>query len=348
MKTKKAIKVLVFLLIFLFGFFGCQTVLADGDSKDYKRINGFFDERENSLDAVFLGSSATYAFWTPPVAFAEYGITVYSFSNAAQPTFAARYLIEDARKTQPDALYIINISHLLENYGNHLHKLLVNYPNSINKLEMTDYLCDMGGLSLSERMEHYFPIIRFHERWSELTKEDFKPSEDKYKCGSTYTSFLSKTTDVSGLKYDFETRAELSENDLRGLTELMDYCEQTEVKVLFVIVPQAVSDKERFAEQNTTADILTGRGFDVLDLRKHTEEIGLDLSADYYNAKHTNLHGSLKITDYISRYLVENYGFGDKRGQEEYSDWTEASAKYYEKISEYLTPAESERLGLQS
>ena len=338
MKRNKVIKIIVFLLIFITGFFSVQTVLADGDSKDYKRIQGFFDERESSLDAVFLGSSSTYAYWTPPVAFAEYGITVYSFANAAQPTFAAKFIMEDVRKTHPDTLFIVNVSHLLENYGNHLHKLLVNYPNSLNKLKMTDYLCDMGELTLSERMEHYFPIIRFHDRWSELTADDFNAPKDQYKCGSTYTSFLSKSTDVSGIEYDFDIRDSLSENNTRGLNDLMDYCEQEQVKVLFVVVPQAVDDNERFSKQNVTVDMLEERGFDVLDLRRHTQEIGLDFTTDFYNEKHTNLHGSLKVTDYISRYLIENYGFEDKRGNQEYSDWTEAAGKYYEKIYDYLRP----------
>lgn len=336
MKGKKIIKAVSFLLIFLFGFFTVQPVLADRDASDYRRIQGFFEEKEESLDAVFLGSSTTYAFWTPPVAFAEYGITVYSFSNAAQPAFAAKYLIEDAKKTQPDALYIINVTHLLEDYGTYLHKLLVNYPNGINKLKMTDYLCDIAGLSLTERMEHYFPILRFHDRWSELTKENFNISSEKYKCGSIYKSFLSITTDFSGMKYDFEIRSSLDDNNLKGLNDLMDYCEQNSVKVLFILTPQTLTESERFGKQNTTVDMLEERGFDVLDLRKCTDEIGLDFSTDFYNEKHTNIHGSLKVTDYISRYLIENYGFEDKRGKEEYSDWTEAAEKYYEKISEYL------------
>ena len=344
MKIKKIVKALVFLLIFMAGFSCLQSVLSEGELRDYRRISGFFEEKEGALDAVFLGSSATYAYWTPPVAFAEYGITVYSLSSAAQPTFAAKFLIEDARKTQPDALYIINVTHLLENYEKYLHKLLVYYPNSINKLEMTNYLSDIGGLSFSEKIEQFFPIIRFHDRWSELTQDDFDRSEEQYKCGSTYKSFLSKVTSFSPVEYDFQTTENLPENMARGLTDLMDYCEDENVRVLFVIMPQALTEQERFFKQNTTVSILEERGFDVLDLRKHTEEIGLDYSKDFYNEKHTNIHGSLKVTEYISDYLIENYDFEYKRGKEEYSDWTEATEGYYEKIKEYLTSEEKERL----
>ena len=173
MKIKKIVKGIAFVLIFLVCFSAVTTVLEYVEVRDSNRISGFFEERENSLDAVFLGSSATYTFWNPPQAFAEHGITVYSFTSAWQTIYATKFMIDDALKTQPDALYIINISKFYDNYDQHLQRLLIDYPVTVNKFLMTDYLCDMYDMSLSERMEYFFPIIRFHSRWSELTKEDF-------------------------------------------------------------------------------------------------------------------------------------------------------------------------------
>jgi len=343
MKTKKIIKGIVFVLIFLICFSAVQTVLEYVDERDSNRIIGFFEERENSLDAVFLGSSATYAFWCAPTAFAEHGITVYTYSTASQPLYAAKFLIADAMKTQPDAVYIVNISNVSENYEQHLQKLLIDYPASVNKFLMTDYLCDMYGLSLSERMEYYFPIIRFHGRWNELTEKDFFPEKDEYKCANVYKTFLATAADVGKYKYDFTTRTDLTEKVTKGLNDLLDYCEEKNVKVLFYVSPQLTS-KSRTAFQNTMIETVEKRGFDVLDLRKHVKYIGLDTKTDYYNKNHTNIHGSIKVTDYISRYLIDNYGFEDKRGQEEYSDWTEAAEKYYKKISKYLDKEDYEYL----
>ena len=83
MKAKKIVKVIAFILIFVVCFFTVQGLLTgDVDTRDYRRIKGFFQQEEDSLDAVFLGSSATYAFWTPAFAYREYGITVYPVSNA--------------------------------------------------------------------------------------------------------------------------------------------------------------------------------------------------------------------------------------------------------------------------
>ncbi len=343
MKFSKVIKAIVFVLIFLVGFSAVQTIFEVGDERSSQRIKGFFEERENSLDAVFLGSSASYAFWSAPIAFAEHGITVYPLATSSQPTFAAKFLIEDARKTQPDAVYIINISNIQEKDDKHLQKLLVDYPLTFNKLLMTDYLCDFFELGFSERMEFYLPIIRFHGRWTELKESDFYLEKDEYKCGNFYDTFLNLSGDIMDFEYDFETENGLAQKVIDGLNDLMDYCEKENVKVLFFVSPQAITEK-RMGRQNVMIEMLEERGFDVLDLRKCVNEIGLDFETDYYNNNHTNIHGSIKTTDYISRYLIEKYGLEDKRGLQEYSDWAEASTKYYEAVSEYLWPGDYEYL----
>lgn len=337
---KVSIKILAFLLIFSIIFFSAQSVLVgDSDTRDSERIAGFFNLPDDSLDAVFLGSSATYAFWNAPVAWAEYGIAVYPLSNAAQPTFAAKYLIEDARKRHPDALFIINMSHILEKYDQYLDKLLINYPFTVNKLPMTNYLYDLAGFSFTERLKMYFPLFRYRERWNDITYSDFVTTPDEYMGGSRYKIFLEKSMDVSGFDPDYSLRLKLREDALKGMEDLIDYCEEENINALFIVMPQTV-EQERVARQNTLIEMVQKRGLDVLDLRQHMDEIGLDLKTDYYNERHTNIHGSVKVTAFLSEYFIENYGFGDKRGQEDYSDWQTASEKYYELVRPYLLPTD--------
>lgn len=337
MKIKKFFKVVAFLLIFCICFFTVQTVLVgDSDTRDQKRISGFFELPEKSLDAVFLGSSATYAFWNAPVAWAEHGISVYPLSNNAQPSFAAKFIIEDTIDKHPDALYIVNISHILVKYDYYVYHLLNNYPFSINKLKMTDYLCNYAEFSLAKKMEYFFPVIRFHNRWSELGAYDFGVTPDEYMGGSRYKEYLDTAKDVSDFEINFSWRADLPEKVVKGMNDLMDYCENKKAKVLFVVMPQA-EGKERFSNQNSLVELAESRGFDVLDLRRHIDEIGLDFTKDYYNERHTNIHGSLKVTEFISQYLIENYGFEDKRGDDSYSNWDEAAEKYYKLVSLHLT-----------
>ena len=73
----------------------------------------------------------------------------------------------------------------------------------------------------------------------------------------------------------------------------------------------------------------------------------LDLTKDYIEQLHTNIHGSIKISDYICRYLAENYGFTDKRGDPNYASWDEAWDRYSQIIKPYLTEDEIKQLQIQ-
>ncbi len=326
-------KIATFILIFVSAFLIVQNVVVcDTDSTDQARLDTAFTQAENSLDAVILGPSTTYASWVSPVAFEEYGITVYSMSSAAQPLFASEYMIDDMRKKQPDAVYIINITHYLVSFEKYLPNFLESYPLTANKLRMTAYLSSLADFSMKEKFEVFCPLFKYHERWNSVSKKDFLPLEDKYKSASYYSPFMNKRKDIGAIQQDFESYEPLSDTDYKGLEDLMNYCKRENVKVLFIIMPQGDSVSGRAGKQNTSVSILQSRGFDVLDLRRYVKEIGLDTSQDFYNAKHMNINGATKVTRFVSRYLTEKYGFTDKRGDSAFSEWAKTAEEYMELI----------------
>ena len=88
------------------------------DYRNNEWIGGFFEEEPETLDAVYLGSSEVYAFFQPPLAWDKYGIAVHNFTSNSQPFEAAKYIIEECRKTQPNAVFIIDTKQLIKNYTN--------------------------------------------------------------------------------------------------------------------------------------------------------------------------------------------------------------------------------------
>jgi len=338
---KTIIKAAAALLIFAVIFFPLQSVLAgDKDNRDHQRIAGFYARPQDTLDAVFIGSSATYAFWIAPFAWHEYGITVYPYSTRSQTIQAARFIVEDAAKTQPNAVFIVNLASThIENTHAWLHTLFDNMPASATKYKMIDYICDQDGYDLSERMEYYFPIIRLHDRWYQVRAYDFNRTPDRYMSGNCYQMFLSAVEDATGGYYDPEYLSELPEALSQSVTDLIEYCQAEELKLMFVITPQVITDMEQLGRQNALIDLVGSFGYEVFNLRDHVEEMAIDPTTDYLDTMHTNIHGAIKVTDYMSQHLVEKYGLEDKRGQEAYSDWDIAFSGYYHDIIKpYLSP----------
>ena len=97
------LKAVAFVLIFIILLFRVSRIMTvNSADMEYQLMTGIYGEEENSLDAVYLGSSDTYAFWNPLIAYEEYGICVYQYNCSSQPLTVAENLIKEARKTQPD------------------------------------------------------------------------------------------------------------------------------------------------------------------------------------------------------------------------------------------------------
>lgn len=329
---KNAMRAVIFIMLGILMLSVLNKVVTNaGDYRIYQFYNSFYTEEENSLDAVYIGSSITYTFWSASLAWERYGIAVHPFTCPNQPFEVAEYMIKEARKTQPDALYIVPINSINDDEGISdvkMHYVADYMPLSWNKIQMVRALGGYMGIDWTEQMEFLFPLIRFHSRWNELMEKDFSNPPDGLKGASYYRNFLRTSTDISSDYRTTERTGTLSENTRDAMDSLLEYCDAEQVNVLFIAVPNAQIDEYKLAQINTIKRTVLSHGYPVLDMRSSLEEIGLDLTKDYYNERHTNIHGAIKVTDYVAKYLVENYGFEDKRGDPAYSSWDEAYDKY--------------------
>ena len=346
MKKSEKLKIVVFAAVVAVLYLVLQKAVTDPDSRNFQWVQGFYEEQEESLDAVYIGSSNCYAFWNTLVAWEEYGITVWPYATNSQPFIAAEYLIKEVRKTQPDTLFIINTSTLSGEDVDFkaLHYLLDYMPFSLNKLALTNYLCDVADFTLSESVEYYLPMVRYHSRWNELKAYDFNRTTDVYKGASMYMDYKEFSNDITAEYITTEDCAgfdvpQIPQYILDALESLFTYIDSEGVEVLFVSVPRAEDSEEDFLLIKEVNDYIAENGYDVMYMHDNLDEIGIDTATDFYNYTHTNIHGSIKFTHYLSKYIVEKYSLESKRGQPEYADW-EASLMEYQDKHMYTTVLE--------
>lgn len=350
--VRKSIRLLIFIFIFVFVFNCISCVFSDKDVNldQHETIPDFYRERSGSLDVVWIGASHVYCYYQAPVGWEQSGIAIYPYASSAQPAAALPFLIEEVKKTQPQALILANLNSIIGNgVGNAgVHWLADWMPFSKTKIDMIRYLYDNGeGADADSLLEYYFPIIRYHPRWNMLSWQDIHYMETgEVKGAKMFASFLSGVKDVSENDRTVTSSSKLTELEFKRLESILNYCDENKVNILFVFVPQYTEDESRDAKYLWAQEYVMARGYSVLNM-KESGGVKLDLTQDYVDQLHTNIHGSIKISESVCKYLTENYGFTDKRGDPNYADWDEAWDRYSKIIKPYLTEDEIKQLQIQ-
>lgn len=314
-----------------------QLKTLDGDI-----MRDFYSLPKNSLDAVYIGPSSVYRFWIGPEAFHNHGITAYGLSTSAQPISAAKFLMNEADKTQHPKLYIIDLRSVTwtDYTAGDIRKVTDNMSFSFNRIDAINTMPKSVGLeSKTFNLEYYLSFIKYHGRWTDtLTKDDFTGicTTDEFENYMGYAANNNLTTKVNTVSKPHNTskKQNLSALNKKYLVDLLEYCLQSGKKVLFTISPFSANKLEA-EELNEAKSIAAQYGFPILDGISKFNEIGMNCRTDYYSARHTNVYGAQKYTNYLANYLVKTYHLPDHRGDAAYSSWEDSYKAFLKRIAEY-------------
>ena len=276
--------------------------LRPDDEGARTRLEGFYGEPRNTLDAVLVGSSAAYMFFSPMHLYEKTGLASCLVATANQSVQMLPFILEECLKRQPQALYVIELRPMLasradlEAIGQDVRRLTDNMPYSLNRFRCIEALAPE-----EERLFWHLDLIKYHGRWKEVQLQDlrlFWGRPDPMK-GFQFIEGIERIE-----KRSWKTNARIApdkdcENALR---ELLSLCRRQNVRALFVATPFSLS-REQQKKYNAVGDIVSEYGYEFLDMNRCVEEIGLDFDTDYCDFRHTNTAGALKATEYLAEVL---------------------------------------------
>ncbi|MDO4869025.1 MAG: hypothetical protein Q4A65_01850 [Bacillota bacterium] len=316
----------------------------DSPTDTQKTTNQFYCEKEDTLDGVYIGTSATYRYWIPPQAYEDYGMCVYNWGTASQSISLAKFMIEDALKTQHNMKVILielrNVKKRKIDYSSvDFRRVTDNMPFSMNRIRAIDYSLnyyqEMGIPIDYNKLDYYVPFVTYHSRWNDdIGREDLKARKEKviYK-GYVFTGSLSV------VKVD-EPEEYTKEAKLKGPTEkvvqdLIDYCKGLDARVIFVASPFNYTD-EAYGFVNTAAACVKEEGFTVWNFNRepYKSRLNMDWSSEFKNETHANIWGAQKYTRCLSEMLHEEIDLEDHRGQRGYESWDESMKAFDKRLIE--------------
>lgn len=292
---------------------------------------GFYEEKNNSLDLLFVGNSDVYRGVSPMVLWDEYGIPSYAYGGPGQRVWTGYYMMKEALEYQHPKVVIFDVDAAFSND----HSAKSNYrkvfdnmsPNKVKWEAINDKVFEF---SWSEKLSFYFPIFRYHSRYSSLTKADFEYAFSNYHFA--YKG-LDMTAKIKPYKKGFEYMKEKGEtiqlpNKVKNyLDKIVTLCKEKDIPLVLMELPSAVSWS--LAKSNAISLYAKENNLEFIDFNLNPEETEFDWLIDSSDGgDHLNVQGAEKITKFLGTYLTERFDFIDRRNDENYKMWHEDSEKY--------------------
>jgi len=325
---KGIIKGFIFLILLLIVVSTLNSIFIIKTGHRSKLIEGLYKHTGNAYDVVLMGSSHMNGGIDPNVLWHQEGITSFNYATGGQPIDVTYYLIKEVLKNHNKPIVVVDLYYLglRDEYGDegYVRNALDNLRLSKNKLDAV-----INCTPRRDWESYLIPIIKYHDRWKELTVRDF--------LYDTSESYFAKGFDAGTDKYGKNIISEVSTTgtiDLppkteEYLTKIIDLSREIGFKLIFINIPYDYNStsgstnwvKEPAKMFNRVAEIAEDNDIPFINYNDKLDEIGFDFKSDMNNSSHLNIWGANKITVKFGEFLKENYDLIDHRSDEKYAQW---------------------------
>lgn len=300
-----------------------MTDLVEGSmlSQYYREAGGH--------DVIFIGDCEVYANFTPMELYRQQGITAYVRGSSQQLIWQSYYILRETLEYEIPKAVVLNVNAMRysEPVSEAFHRL------TIDKMRWSDEKVGIIRASMTEEenfWSYVFPILRYHSRFDELTKEDFqyflKTKDNTWNGHLVNQNVLPvETLPTKRVLADYR----FGDICYDYLEKIRLLCVDNGVELILIKAPSVYPYwyEEYDAQIQEYAD---KHGLAFYNFLDHVEEIGIDYQLDTYDGGlHLNLAGAEKLSVFFADILAEKHGIPDHRQD------PDIAAEYDEKLQAY-------------
>lgn len=296
-------------------------------------------------EVVFIGDCEVYENFSPITLWEEYGITSYIRGSPQQMIWQSYFLMEETFRYETPKVIVFNVLSMKydtpESTGNQEQREAYNRMTLDGmRWSASKWNSILASMTEDEKnweaqASYLFPILRYHDRWSQLTREDFtylfkrnQVSDNGYLMQVGIKPNLAPHVERPLVSYEF------GDNSWRYLNKMVELCNAHGTQLVLIKAPslspvwwdQWDQQIEDYAEEN---------GLLYINMLDHQEEIGINWTLDTYDTGlHLNVYGAEKASSWFGKILVENCNLNDLRTDPAVSAlWTQKADTYYARKS---------------
>lgn len=315
------------------------------------------EDNKGGNDVLFVGDCEVYENFSPVTLWNEYGITSYIRGSADQLIWQTYYLMEEMYKYESPKVMVFNVLEMVtdspdstgdpdkrEAYNRMTHD---GMKWSVQKVKSI-----ISSMTKKEKEKeafwtYLFPILRYHDRWNDLSEEDFRYLFHRDAVTDNGYLMQVKVNPVIG-EFNKRPLVDYSFGDTcwEYLDRIKELCESHGTQLVLIKAPSLSpvwydeweAQIDAYAAEN---DLL------YINFLEKVDEVGINWDEDTFDrGLHLNVYGAEKLSDYFGRILSEDCGVPDRRGEEETSSrWGLKTEKYEARKEKLLKEYQQELSG---
>jgi hypothetical protein len=287
----------------------------------------YVSEKDHQL--IVIGDCEAYENISTVTLWEEYGITSFIRGSPQQLVWKSYYLLEDALRFETPEAVIFSVFCMV--YGEPQSEAYNRLTLDGMRFSAPKAAAVRASMTEGESfLSYFFPLLRFHGRWKELSFDDIRYMF--HKRGVSHNGFTMRA-DVRPAGR-LPTPPGLADYAISRvcwdyLDKMRELCAQNGIEfILFkapVLYPHWYPEWDaQIAEYSEAHNLLYINALDNL------EEIGIDFSTDTYNGGlHLNVWGAQKMSKYLGGILSER-GLGGLRSDGRVSAvWADKAREYH-------------------
>ena len=284
-------------------------------------------QEKADIDVMFFGSSHAHCTIDHGYLWDQYGIAGYTLSAGSQNLAGTYYFVKEALRVQKPKVIMVECwgasGGEIKNGESDVYRNTLGMRWSAPIFEYLDYLANNMEMDSTWKNQVLCKIPIVHSRYTELTQSDFKDNIPFMRGYRGSFDIVSIGTPEAADNYD---TLEIGKSKEEFLQKVIDVARENDVEVVFFVSPYYLTDEEQM-QFNRVAEFAVANNVPFINFNHLYEEIGLDFEKDMRDESHVNNDGAVKVTEYLSQFLKEEYDISDRRGQAGYELW-EQNALY--------------------
>lgn len=315
---------------FLLGYVNHVFTIKDDDG--IYSMTKFYELEENTVDVLVLGSSHAYMSFNTGVLWRQQGISSYVLAASAQPLWSTYYYMKEALKTQTPELIVLEGYRVLEEKefvsAGFAMKSIYGMKWSENRLEAIE-----TGVPREERLGVLLGYTQYHDRYDELSEEDFTVSKkaEKYRDWKGFEFGMTTDPEEEPDVWEETESVELAEKTEKYYRAILELAKEQGIPIMVVIAPYGGAVRRDQMMFHTAEKIAQEYQVPFLNYNVLRDEMPIDYATDMLNKSHLNGRGSCKFTSKWGEYIAGHYEMTDHRGDPAYESW-ERNAVYLEAL----------------